>query len=794
MNKNNRIYRSLAAAKREFFKNKSVSTQESPKKVDVQYIDDSEKRMFKVNIPKTIFDMKQEYCTGCGACAASCPQKAIFMQATNEGFLYPQINEGVCTKCTICTKICPVINRTSDNLSSPECYAVLADDEIRMQSSSGGMFSLLATYVINQGGVIVGAAFDEDFHVEHICVDNKEDLKKLRGSKYVQSNILNSFDKVKTLLQEDKYVLFTGCPCQVAAIKAFCGENQEKLFTMDIVCHGVPSPSVFEKYLEENNLNRDISEIRFRSKKSGYNCLYMEIIDVNGNSSFRTIDFDYYEKCFHESIILREACYECKFSEIPRQGDITAGDFWGISQYDATLNDQKGTSLVLANNSKGEFLIKKVKNIKRLENIPIDIALRNNRFKSKIYKPEKKRDIFFEMFPYAGFQKSAKYAIKEKYDVAIMGVWSGCNYGSVATYYALHSLITSLGLTVLMIDKLIVRNNDVEQGKTHSRRFAEEHYQISPKYHLKDTRLLNNFADTFVMGCDQVWNRGVNKPFGMSYYFDFVDEEKKKISYAASFGHADDFANGADRVTIKKYFERFDAISVREADGVKICKEIYDIKATQVLDPVFVCDVQKFIELTEKSMLASVKKNTEKYIVAYILDPTEEKNKAIQWISSMLGYKVVVLLNGEFWHFEDDSKKMKGIGEIPENLQVEDWLYYIKNCEYLITDSCHGVSFGIIFQKNFVGISNKRRGSSRFESLANLFGVNERIVSDPSQIIQNETLLENVDYNIINQILEREKVRSKMWLETALFAPKKVKTYCAYSLCMESMKDVENEQ
>jgi hypothetical protein len=238
--------------------------------------------------------------------------------------------------------------------------------------------------------------------------------------------------------------------------------------------------------------------------------------------------------------------------------------------------------------------------------------------------------------------------------------------------------------------------------------------------------------------------------------------------------------------------KRFDAISVREADGVTICNDVYGVKATQVLDPVFVADKEIFEELCDKSVANNRPDKDEKYITTYILDPTPEKKEALKWVSEKLGLKLINLLDGLPWTVPENTQKMQEMGEIPENIQVEDWLYYIKNCEFLVTDSCHGMSFGIIFNRPFISIGNKKRGVSRFQSLTELFGVTDRYVNDATEIIGNEELLKPIDYERVNGILAEEKVRSKEWLKNALFAPKKVKSLSAYPVYDERLEDKKN--
>lgn len=362
----------------------------------------------------------------------------------------------------------------------------------------------------------------------------------------------------------------------------------------------------------------------------------------------------------------------------------------------------------------------------------------------------------------------------KKYDVGVLGVWTGCNYGSIMTYYALNNVIKSLGYSVLMVDKMSTNANqsDVEHKMTHSRRFAEEHYDISPSLKMDEFYKLNDLCDTFILGSDQLWNYGISKNFGKLFYLSFANSEKKKIAYATSFGHSVDFAPDEERTVISSYMKRFDAISLREDDGVKICKDIYGVDSTQVLDPVFLVDPDTVYKpLAEKS----THRETEPFIAAYILDPTPEKKQALLHVSEKLGgIKIINLLDGLFWNFDQNKKKMD-MDNCIENLQVEDWLYYLSNAQFVVTDSCHGASFAMIFKKNFIAITNKRRGFSRFNSLAKLFNFKDRLVTDVNRIMTDDSLLEPIDYSAIDEIMNKEAERSLNWLKDALETKKVVK-------------------
>ena len=356
---------------------------------------------------------------------------------------------------------------------------------------------------------------------------------------------------------------------------------------------------------------------------------------------------------------------------------------------------------------------------------------------------------------------------KKKYDVGIFGVWYGCNYGSIATYYGLNRVIEDLGYSVLMIDKPDLGNaKDQEMGDTHSRRFGEEYYHISERYPLGELKQLNEQCNTFVLGSDQVWNYGISKHFGKSNYLDFVDDEHKKIAYAASFGHGTDFTPEEEREKVGELLRRFDAISIRENQGVEIVRENYHVRADHVVDPVFLAEKSIYEELAEKSKF----REETPYICTYILDPTAEIREALLHISKKKGLRLVNILDGVPWIFDKNKKRLEL--EAASNVEVEDWLHLIQNSELVITDSCHGTAVAAMFEKTVIPIANRQRGYARFESLVEMLGIPERLIKHPRDIIDNPVCLEPMNVEFISLLLESNRISSREWLRTALETPR----------------------
>lgn len=308
--------------------------------------------------------IKDNECCGCSACMNICPRNAIKMKSnTLDGFLYPTIDENKCIECKLCEEVCPFLNRNevAGRLEKIGVYAVKnKNDEDRLRSSSGGVFTLISDYILNKNGVVYGAQYDKNLNVIHGRAENKRDRDKFRGSKYVQSNISDTYKKVKNDLIDGKKVLFTGTPCQVSGLNNYIGESKyiKNLYTQDIVCHGVPSPAIFKenlKYLEKK-YNSKVKKVNFRGKVLKGNTQDLEVVFENGRVLNVLPKMDLYYSLFLHDIILRPSCYNCKFTNLKREADITLADYWGIEGVFPDFKDDKGISMVLINTKKGKEL------------------------------------------------------------------------------------------------------------------------------------------------------------------------------------------------------------------------------------------------------------------------------------------------------------------------------------------------------------------------------------------------------------------------------------------------------
>lgn len=376
-----------------------------------------------------MIDIKEKNnCCGCGACVQICPKQCISMAADNEGFLYPQVNSAICIDCGLCEKVCPVINQSAPREPLVVYAAKNNNEDIRLKSSSGGIFTLLAEKVIEEGGVVFGAKFDADWNVIHDYTETIEGLAAFRGSKYVQSIIGDNFKTAKQFLNNGRKVLFSGTPCQIAGLKKYLRKEYDNLLTVDVVCHGVPSPMVWRDYLDykrakraagKNTVSSSLKElpvitgISFRDKTNGWKkfgfriCYAAPKAAVNSVSEFAISDNceitpfykDIFMKGFLMNLYLRPSCYHCSARQGKSGADISIADYWGIQIIHPSIDDDKGTGVVLINTKRGASYYDLIAtHIESLESNYDKVILQNPCIIKSVKEPNRRQQ-FWQNYP-----------------------------------------------------------------------------------------------------------------------------------------------------------------------------------------------------------------------------------------------------------------------------------------------------------------------------------------------------------------------------------------------------------
>jgi len=342
-----------------------------------------------------MFILKDESnCTACTTCMNVCPKDAIKMILKEDGFRYPIIDQSKCINCGLCKKVCPVIS-TNKNKSINQCFVAFSKDvKLKEKASSGGMFPLIANYILDNDGYVIGAAFDDNNELNHIVINRKEDLRQLMGSKYLQSNLIFTFVKTNVI---SKKILFVGTPCQVAGLKMFLKKDYDNLICIDLICHGVPSLKLFKKYLDniEEENNSKVINCNFRDKSTGWDS-YSTTILLNDKKISKIHNDDDYMRLFLSDVALRKSCYNCNFKLGNKYSDITLGDFWGIKKFYPKMYDDKGVSAVIINTEKGKNIFDIIKEDLVFINCHLEEIVEGNPSLKKSAILSKKRELFFK--------------------------------------------------------------------------------------------------------------------------------------------------------------------------------------------------------------------------------------------------------------------------------------------------------------------------------------------------------------------------------------------------------------
>lgn len=358
-----------------------------------------------------MLNIEKENCCGCSACIHACPKHCISFKTDEEGFVYPEIERSSCIGCGMCRKVC--LFQISEPARSyiPEAYGIKAlDSDILRESSSGGAFTLLAEKIIEEKGIVYGAAMKCDMKgTHHIRVSSLQNLYLLRGSKYLQSEMGDCFKMVKEDLDHGRVVLFSGVPCQINGLRLYLDKNYDKLFCLEVICHGVPSPLLWRRYVQqiETQYQSKVLKVDFRNKKFGWN-QYGLFLDGENISQYKSLEQDSYLQMFLKNYCLRPSCYSCSPKNIESMADITVADFWGVHRILPELDDDRGTSLVLLQTDKGKELFEEVKDLVICYAVDFKGAIQSNPayYQSAVRPLE--REHFFQELELYGYKTVAK--------------------------------------------------------------------------------------------------------------------------------------------------------------------------------------------------------------------------------------------------------------------------------------------------------------------------------------------------------------------------------------------------
>jgi coenzyme F420-reducing hydrogenase beta subunit len=747
---------------------------------------------------------EKSLCFGCGACVSACSQRALSMDEDVEGFIYPSLNQEKCNNCKACSNTCPALNNQFKPIRTEVKRGVaVCSDAYAPGSTSGGAFATFANKILLTDGFVAGAVYDSELKVEHIVSNTTDDINRMRGSKYLQSDIKNTYIETKSLLENNKKVLFSGTPCQIAGLYGYLRKDYENLLTVDLICHGVNSPHIWKKYLNELELlegskiisvNQRDKAINIPNGNFEYEGGYFTIDFANGkkiaNDSFHENEF---MKGFWQHLFIRLCCCSCPYTGRIRPGDITIGDFWAK---EAAEDRKGGISQVLINSKRGLIFFDTLER-EWVKKYPISLdkvkysAPNINKICVASNNPSRKR--FFDLCQNTSYTKTLDYVINKKYEIAIIGMHDP-NYGNLLTAYAMYKVITDMGKTALMLDRPLTSTD--KPSKNNFNIFSENpypDYALSNIYPDKNSmKELNDRIGIFLLPSDQNLRPLHFLRYDRYTLLDWVRDDKPKIAYSTSFGTS--FFEGDDnlRAEMGFYLTRFDAISVRENSGIKYAKENFGLDVEQVLDPVFLCPPDIFYNMADNNKSRIPK---EKFLGSYILFPTDQRATFIDNLQMSLQINNNCTIIAAATPVDYGHTLWKK--DFLEKAHVEEFLACTKDCEYFITDSFHGLCFSIIFKKKFIVIYDDNlqlKSYTRLSDLLRKLNLEERILWSLDEKEGFKILQKNINYDEVYTILNNEIIRSRSWLDNALNNVSSIKrNMSVYDIFDKKLQELENK-
>ncbi len=555
--------------------------------------------------------MNLEKCTGCRLCENACPKQAIKMESKWFGFLYPQVDEEKCIHCGLCDKVCPANNIQQTNVI--DSFIGYTQDKIREKESSGGIFSQIAKYVLEKQGIVFGAVFDKDWNVIITYTDN--DITPMLGSKYVQADVKNTYQECKDFLEQGKLVLYTGTPCQIYGLEGFLKKDYDNLITVDVFCHGAPSPKAWQHYLK--SFNKEIESINFRDKRTSWEKYRLSIKFKDGTELSEYHRDNKYMQLFLDNKILRKSCFDCRL-RANSKADISLGDAWGIQ---TNLNDHKGLSDIIIHTEKGKAIFEGMNIVK--EKVSYDKILKTNCVDYKLNIPKDR----------AFYNK-----LLSDTKIGIITDQVRQNVGGILQAVALSNKVKELtNIEPIFLNQI---------GNNYHQKYFDNNCKWTSNSVTDETHL--------IVGSDQVWNRRFceHVPFNDKY---LIHDNIKKIVYAASFGHHKMEYTKEELEKIHNSLIKVKYIATREISGTMLTKQWFNVDSISVLDPTMLYDKDFYLKTINQE-----NNNNEHGIFAYILDYNNNWRNICNSLSTQLN-EPILKFNGSCEQFIENYNTAKYI-------------------------------------------------------------------------------------------------------------------------------------
>lgn len=756
-----------------------------------------------------------EDCCGCGACSAACPKQAISMKEDKQGFLYPAVDAALCVDCGICRKACPQTQGVSQPREPLQYVAMKhTDEQLRRLSRSGGIFAALAQKVLKEGGVVYGAAFDQDLRVRHIRVAQPEELPRLQGSKYVQSRMDDSMVQAAQDLKAGRRVLFSGTPCQIEGLLRWISAASipsERLLTVDVVCHGAPSPLVYERYLDdqERRMGGTITTFNFRDKDKGWRA-HVESMTALVDGAVKKEYSTEFTDLFYQHNMLRPSCYACPFACRDRSSDLTIADYWGVEKHLPEMDDDTGVSLVMPHTQTGRKALEEVQEAFVTETVCWD-QCRQDALEHPTEKGEEYEE-FWQDMETVGIKKvlqtsqvnkktaslkmlrKAEAERKERLmaawkkqppvrSVGILTFHRAHNYGAMLQAWALRTYLTGKGY------KTDIINYRCEQID-HS--YLPIPYQLTPNYEqfrtpdqpsrgikmylqvwkgllpvlrqwrkrrkhflrffrqmgvtgkaLGEEELANLDYDAVICGSDQIWATQ-----DAAYYGAFPGN-MRRIAYAPSFG--DHPFPPEFHPTVYQWLHNLDSISVRESSMVPYLEEAFGISPWAVtLDPTLLANAEDYRPL----LLHRTPLGGKPYLFCYCVLEDDAMVDMARQIADKNGWELVVLRT---WLRPELQNQIQDVTAGPR-----EFVTYVHNAQFIVTNSFHGTVFSILFRKRFFSVY-KQGSNNRIQDLLDGLSLSDRHLE--YQLPEKES---QINWEQTYRLLDEKRSMSYQFLEDSL--------------------------
>lgn len=628
---------------------------------------------------------------------------------------------------------------------SKSFLAYNTDNNIRLKSSSGGVFYSLAKQIIKNGGVVFGAVWTSDWRVKIVPAENLGEITSMMGSKYVCADMGDSREKCKEFLDAGRVVLFTSTPCQIHSLKRFLGKEYENLYTCEICCHGVMPIKIWRDYLETiENKNNPIVNINMRDKTHGWRDFSFRVDYSNGETFIESFKNNLYMQAFLSDKYLKSCCYNCKYKNDYSVADFCIGDFWGISGQLECEETDKGVSFIEVQTDKAQKMLS-VNNDLFIEEIKKEDILKFNGGKHNVICEERR-------------EKYSKDIFVKRDKIGIVTLYLNYNIGGILQAYALQQTLYKLGYDndIITYDKGNFPEIHIDFVNTHLKTKTLDFYQGYKT-------LREDEYSTYVVGSDQVWRKKYAEEYWKDYFLKFAERwNVKRIAYAASFGIDDinewQFTETEDE-QIKTYLSKFNDISCREISGVKIVENRYKLNSTLVCDPTLLLNVSDYVNIIKDMPARSGD------VFIYTLEETLESIVAVRQFIKINRLSAIMC---------DDRS-------------VQDWLACMYGCKYVVTDSYHGCLFAMMFKKPFICVKNNVRGDARINTLVEKFHLESNVLDNWGQLS-----FAKFNYEDKSEMINQYKAESLNWLINALQKSNQVVQKNHSKVCLCAIAKMEN--